>query len=118
MTVTDRNLNVGDRFEAVYRGEFYVLEAIDAGDGKIAFQLLAPEKVRIRRATGLIRTNVFGSLSSAAGAVTGGKAKNGWLFWSPAPIEVEVARARKRPAEAQSPPARRRSKRQRKQRVA
>lgn len=72
MTVTDRNLNIGDMFEAVHDGTTYRLEAVDAGEGRIAFRI---------NARGWRRT-LYGSLSAAGGAIAAPKHINGWKFWT------------------------------------
>ena len=69
MAIEDRNLTVGTRLVASYRKQAHVcmVEERDEGGG-ILFVL---EDVR-----------KFKSASSAASAVMGGKAVNGWRFWS------------------------------------
>ena len=69
MTIEDRNLRVGTRLVASYRKQVYVcmVEKAEEGDG-VLFVLEDGRK--------------FKSASSAASAVMGGKAVNGWRFWS------------------------------------
>lgn len=98
MVITDRNLNVGERFEAERDGVKYVIESVNYDDDKIAFKLVEPKGLKIREGTGVIGENVFGSLSSAAGAVTNGKAGNGWVFWSRAAVQVPIRRNRRKAA--------------------
>ena len=69
MAIEDRNLTVGTRLVANYRKKVYVcmVENREEGGG-ILFVLEDGRK--------------FKSASSAASAVMGGKAVNGWRFWS------------------------------------
>ncbi len=68
MAITDRNLVAGIELEGFYKKarQFCVVEA--SADGKLAFVLEDGRR--------------FKSASAAASAVMGGKAVNGWLFWS------------------------------------
>ena len=69
MAIEDRNLTVGTRLVANYRRQAHacMVERAEEGDG-ILFILEDSRK--------------FKSASSAASAVMGGKAVNGWRFWS------------------------------------
>ena len=69
MAIEDRNLTVGTRLVASYRKQAHacMVEKADEGGG-ILFVLEGGRK--------------FKSASSAASAVMGGKAVNGWRFWS------------------------------------
>ena len=69
MAIEDRNLTVGTRLVANYRKQAHVcmVERAEEGEG-ILFVLEGARK--------------FKSPSSAASAVMGGKAVNGWRFWS------------------------------------
>ena len=69
MAIEDRNLTVGTRLVANYRKQAVVcmVEKAEEGDGTL-FVLEDGRK--------------FKSASAAASAVMGGKAVNGWRFWS------------------------------------
>ena len=69
MAIEDRNLTVGTRLVASYRKQAHVcmVEKAEEGEG-ILFVLEDGRK--------------FKSASAAASAVMGGKAVNGWRFWS------------------------------------
>ena len=69
MAIEDRNLTVGTRLVANYRRQAYacMVEKAEEGDG-ILFVLEGARR--------------FKSASAAASAVMGGKAVNGWRFWS------------------------------------
>ena len=69
MAIEDRNLEVGTRLVASYRKQAHVctVERAEEG-GKPAFVLEGGRR--------------FKSPSSAGSAVMGGKAVNGWRFWS------------------------------------
>ena len=69
MAIEDRNLKLGTRLVANYRKQAHacMVEKTEEGDG-VLFVLEDGRK--------------FKSLSSAARAVMGGKAVNGWRFWS------------------------------------
>ena len=69
MAIEDRNLAVGTRLVASYRKQVYVCMVERAEDGEgVLFALEDGRK--------------FKSASSAASTVMGGKAVNGWRFWS------------------------------------
>ena len=67
MPIENRNLPAGTRLVARYKGQEYTAEVIEVDDG-----------LRYRLEDG----REFKSPSSAGSAVTGGKACNGWRFWS------------------------------------
>ena len=69
MAIEDRNLKLGTRLVASYRKQAHacMVERAEEGDG-VLFVLEDARK--------------FKSPSSAASAVMGGKAVNGWRFWS------------------------------------
>ena len=69
MAIEDRNLTVGTRLVANYRKQAHacMVEKAEEGEG-VLFVLEGARK--------------FKSPSSAASAVMGGKAVNGWRFWS------------------------------------
>ena len=77
MAIEDRNLTVGTRLVANYRKQAHacMVEKAEEGDG-ILFVLEDGRK--------------FKSASSAASAVMGGKAVNGWRFWSVQGIEPKA----------------------------
>src|SRR5688500_13714472 len=68
MAIEDRNLTVGTRLAAVYKKTRYVCTVEAEEDGKLAFVLEDGKR--------------FKSPSSAASAVMGGSAANGWRFWT------------------------------------
>ncbi len=67
MAIEDRSLKAGTRLTARYKGEEYGAEVIETEEG-----------IRYRLEDG----REFNSPSSAGSAVMGGKACNGWRFWS------------------------------------
>ena len=77
MAIEDRNLTVGTRLVANYRKQAHacMVEKAEEGEG-VRFALEDGRK--------------FKSASAAASAVMGGKAVNGWRFWS-----VQDARSRR-----------------------
>ena len=103
MAITNRDLPVGTRLVADYKKAHYVC-VVEAGeDGKKAFVLEDGKRYK--------------SPSSAASAVMGGSAANGWKFWSlegatpaanaaqSAPKGRKTDGTRIRAAEAPQPPA-------------
>ena len=84
MAIEDRNLTVGTRLVANYRKQAVacMVEKRDEGGG-ILFVLEDGKK--------------FKSASSAASAVMGGKAVNGWRFWSVEGVEARVKEGREKP---------------------
>ena len=73
MPIENRNLSVGARLVASYKKQAYVCRVEQEGEG-IAFVLEDGRR--------------FKSTSAAGSAVMGGKAVNGWRFWS---LESEAA---------------------------
>jgi len=67
MTIMDRNLTAGTRLEATYKSNRHVCR-VEEEKGKLAYVLEDGRR--------------FNSPSSAGSAVMGGKAVNGWVFWS------------------------------------
>ncbi len=67
MSIENRNLEPGTRLAARYKGQEHAAEVVEAEDG-----------IRYRLEDG----REFKSPSSAGSAVMGGKACNGWRFWS------------------------------------
>ena len=84
MAIEDRNLTVGTRLVANYRKQAHacMVEEADEGGG-ILFVLEDGRK--------------FKSASAAASAVMGGKAVNGWRFWSVQGIEPKAQEGREKP---------------------
>ena len=84
MAIEDRNLTVGTRLMASYRRQAVVcmVEKVEEGEG-ILFVLEDGRK--------------FKSASSAASAVMGGKAVNGWRFWSVQGAEPRVKEGGEKP---------------------
>ena len=67
MSIEDRNLAVGTKLVARYKGKEYTAEVVKTEEG-----------VRYRLEDG----REFKSPSSAGSAIMGGSACNGWRFWS------------------------------------
>ncbi len=67
MGIEDRNLEVGTKLVARYKGKEYTAEVVETEKG-----------IRYRLEDG----REFKSPSSAGSAVMGGSACNGWRFWS------------------------------------
>ena len=84
MAIEDRNLEVGTRLVASYRRQAHVctVERAEEG-GKLAFVLGDGRR--------------FKSPSSAGSAVMGGKAVNGWRFWSVEGAEPKAREGGERP---------------------
>ena len=84
MAIEDRNLTVGTRLVANYRKQTHacMVERADEGGG-ILFVLEDGRK--------------FKSASSAASAVMGGKAVNGWCFWSVQSTKPKAKEGREKP---------------------
>ena len=84
MAIEDRNLTVGTRLVASYRKQAVacMVEKADEGGG-ILFVLEDDRK--------------FKSPSSAASAVMGGKAVNGWRFWSVQGTKPQAKEGREKP---------------------
>ena len=77
MAIENRKLAVGTCLSATYKKQPYLCRVEREGDSKLAFVLEDGRR--------------FKSPSSAASAVMGGKAVNGWLFWSVAGPEPQIA---------------------------
>ena len=73
MAIEDRNLKPGTRLTGSYKKQDYFCDVVEAEDEKTRENV-----VRYRLEDG----REFKSPSSAASAVMGGKAVNGWRFWS------------------------------------
>ena len=84
MAIEDRNLTVGTRLVASYRKQAHacMVEKAEEGDGSL-FVLEDGRK--------------FKSASAAASAVMGGKAVNGWRFWSVEGAEPKARGGGERP---------------------
>ena len=84
MAIEDRNLTVGTRLVASYRKQAHacMVEKRDEGGG-IRFVLEDGRK--------------FKSASAAASAVMGGKAVNGWRFWSVQSAEPKAQEGSEKP---------------------
>ena len=84
MAIEDRSLTVGTRLVASYRKQAHVcmVEKAEEGEG-ILFVLEDGRK--------------FKSLSSAASALMGGKAVNGWRFWSVQGTKPQAGQGREKP---------------------
>lgn len=67
MAIEDRNLAIGTKLVARYKGKEYTAEVVETEEG-----------LRYRLEDG----KEFKSPSSAGSAVMGGSACNGWRFWS------------------------------------
>ena len=70
MPIKDRNLKVGTKLVARYKGKDYVCQVIDSPEG-IRYQVLDQGK-----------TSIHKTPSGAGSYVRSGKATNGWDFWS------------------------------------
>ncbi len=81
MPIDNRNLEAGTRLAARYKGATHTCEVVQTEEG-----------LRYRLADG----REFKSPSSAASAVMGGMAANGWRFWSLAEELAEKAAAPKK----------------------
>ena len=89
MPIENRNLAAGTRLVARYKGQDYSAEVIETE------VIETEEGIRYRLEDG----QEFTSPSSAGSAVTGGKACNGWRFWSLAGSEEAKPKSPgKRPA--------------------
>jgi len=73
MAIQDRNLSVGTKLYARYKGETHTAEVMldpnGTGDRPIAYRVDGKDQL-------------FKSPSAAGSAVMGGNACNGWAFWS------------------------------------
>ena len=86
MAIEDRNLAAGTRLEATYKKVRYICTVEAEADGKPAYVLEDGKR--------------FKSPSSAASAVMGGSAANGWRFWTVEGEEPTAAEAK--PAKAKA----------------
>ena len=84
MAIEDRNLTVGTRLVANYRKQAHACMVERADEGEAILFVLEDGK-RYR------------SPSSAASAVMGGKAVNGWRFWSVQDAEPKVREGGEKP---------------------
>jgi len=84
MTIEDRNLAIGTKLVARYKGKDYTAEVVETEEG-----------LRYRLENG----KEFKSPSSAGSAVMGGSACNGWRFWS---LEGQEPKPKAKAKEAQS----------------
>ena len=84
MAIEDRNLTVGTRLVANYRRQAHacMVEKVDEGEG-IFFVLEDGKRYK--------------SASAAASAVMGGKAVNGWRFWSVQSTKPKVKEGGEKP---------------------
>ena len=91
MAIEDRNLAIGTKLVAQYKGHEYRCVVV-AGEGdKPGYRMECPDHPDIHR-------KEFKSSSSAGSAVMGGSACNGWRFWS---LEgSEEAKPKKTPKKA------------------
>ena len=85
MPIENRDLAVGTRLVATYKKQAYVCTIEAEQDGKLAFVLQDGKR--------------FKSPSSAASAVMGGSAANGWRFWS-VEGDAPTAASAEKPAKA------------------
>ena len=83
MTIEDRNLKPGTKLVARYKGETYKCNVIDSPEG-IRYQVLGQGK-----------PSIYKTPSGAGRHVRGGKATNGWAFWSLEGSEEAKPKARK-----------------------
>ena len=80
MAIEDRNLAIGTKLVAQYKGHEYRCVVV-AGEGdKPGYKMECPDHPDLHR-------KEFKSPSSAGSAVMGGSACNGWRFWSVAGSE-------------------------------
>jgi hypothetical protein len=86
MPIENRDLPVGIRLEANYKKTRYICVVEAEEDGKLAFVLEDGKR--------------FKSPSSAASAVMGGSAANGWRFWAVEGDAPATAPATEKPAAA------------------
>lgn len=90
MTIEDRNLAVGTKLVARYRGHEYACVVTAQEGDKVGYTMECPDHPDLHG-------KVFKSPSSAGSAIMGGNACNGWRFWSVAGTEAaEPKKARKK----------------------
>ena len=82
MPLENRDLEAGTRLAAKYKGQVHTCKVVETEEG-----------LRFRLEDG----REFKSPSSAASAVMGGMAANGWRFWSLAETEAETAAGAPKP---------------------
>jgi rubrerythrin len=87
MAIQDRNLVVGTRLVARYRKQTYVC-TVEAGEGDEGVAYVLEDGKR------------FKSPSAAGSHIMGGKAVNGWRFWSLEGEAPEATEAEEKPAKA------------------
>jgi hypothetical protein len=93
MAIEDRNLPVGTRLEANYKKVQYVC-TVEAGEGDEGLAFVLEDGSRHK------------SPSAAGSKVMGGKAVNGWRFWSlegAAPVKAEKAPKPEKMVKAKTP---------------
>src|SRR3990170_370668 len=90
MAIEDRNLAVGTKLVARYRGHEYGCVVTAGKDDKIAYRMECPDHPDLH-------LKEFKSPSSAGSAIMGGSACNGWRFWSVAGTEAAKPKAAKKP---------------------
>ena len=110
MAISDRNLSVGTKLWARYKGEVYTAEVVlnpnasDESGRPIAYRLTLNGE-----------TTDYKSPSAAGSKVMGGKAVNGWRFWS---VEGEApATTSESEARTEKPKSKSRSKGKKQQKV-
>ena len=90
MSIENRNLKAGTKLVATYKGNNYGAEVVK-GTGGLLYRLGDDRE--------------FKSPSSAGSAIMGGKACNGWKFWSIAEAARPTVKTSKTRAEQAKPPA-------------
>jgi len=90
MAIEDRNLAVGTKLVARYRGHEYGCVVTAGKDDKIAYRMECPDHPDLH-------LKEFKSPSSAGSAIMGGSACNGWRFWSLPTGQAGVAGADAKP---------------------
>ena len=88
MAIENRDLAVGTRLVAKYKGKDYLATVVEDGAGKMHIRL---EEGR-----------AYKSLSAAGSAIMGGQACNGWRFWSVEKEETEPSEQPKAEGETES----------------
>jgi len=90
MAIEDRNLAVGTKLVARYKGHEYAC-VVTAGEGdRVSYKMECPDHADLH-------LKEFKSPSSAGSAIMGGSACNGWRFWS---VAGEGAKPKKEPKKA------------------
>ena len=80
MALGDRNLQVGTRLVARYKKVEYHCEVVAGEEGKVKYRLMDSNPESGNRRAG--EWEDFKTPAGAGQAVRGGKATNGWAFWS------------------------------------